>query len=160
MVWQWDFEARCPAVMAPPSMRDMAYSRAQVDRDGRRSGWGWFLAWLAVGVCVAAGLAAILSVGLVFLVLAAAAAGLLLWKGPRNAVVGSLTGLALPLLYLAYLNRGGPGTVCRSSSGGQTCTDEYTPLPFLIGGVLVFFAGFVIFLVIERRGQGARPPWV
>ncbi|MDQ0931447.1 xanthine/uracil/vitamin C permease (AzgA family) [Streptomyces turgidiscabies] len=141
-------------------MRDMAYTRAEVDRAGRGAGWGWFLAWLAVGVCVAAGLAAILSVGLVFLVLAAAAAGLLLRKGPRNAVVGALTGLALPLFYLAYLNRGGPGTVCRSSSGGQTCTDEYTPLPFLIGGVLVFFAGFVIFLMIERRGRGARSPRV
>ena len=136
----------------------MADKREHVDSESRGTGWGWFLAWFAVGACVAAGLAAILSVGLVFLVLAAAAAGLLLWKGPRNAVVGGLAGLALPLFYIAYLNRGGPGNVCRSSSGGQTCTDEYTPIPFLVGGVLVFVAGFVIFLVIERAGRGTRPP--
>ncbi|WP_405815937.1 hypothetical protein OG241_15415 [Streptomyces sp. NBC_01390] len=124
----------------------------------RRSGWGWFLAWFAVGACLATGLAAILSVGLVFLVVGAVAAGLLLRKGPQNAAVGGLAGLALPLFYLAYLNRGGPGNVCSSSSGGQTCVDEYTPVPFLIGGALVLAAGFVIFLLLERGGRGARPP--
>jgi hypothetical protein len=139
-------------------MRDMAFNRAHTDRQGRWTGWGWFFAWFGVGACVAVGLAAILSVGLVFLVLAAAAAGLLLWKGPRNAVVGGLAGLALPLFYLAYLNRGGPGNVCRSSAGGQTCTDEYTPIPFLAGGALMLVAGFVIFFMIERGGRGTRPP--
>ncbi|MGW0583872.1 hypothetical protein ACWD25_50020 [Streptomyces sp. NPDC002920] len=134
----------------------MAYKRARAEREGRRAAWGWFLAWFAVGACVAAGFAAVLSVGPVLLVLAAAAAGLLLWKGPRRAVVGGLAGLALPLFYVAYLNRGGPGDVCRSVSGGQTCTDEYAPLPFLVGGVLLLAAGFAIFLVIERSGRGAR----
>ncbi|MEH0422706.1 hypothetical protein [Streptomyces sp. B21-083] len=129
-----------------------------MDSERRRSGWGWFLAWFAVGACLAVGLAAILTVGLVFLVLAAVGAVLLLRKGPRNAAVGGLAGLALPLFYLAYLNRGGPGNVCSSSSGGQTCIDEYTPVPFLIGGALVFVAGFVIFLMTERGGRGVRPP--
>ncbi|MEU6226780.1 hypothetical protein [Streptomyces sp. NPDC047042] len=125
---------------------------------GRGTGWAWFLAWFAVGACVAAGFAAILTVGLVFLVVAAAGAGLLLRKGPMNAAAGALSGLALPLFYLAYLNRGGPGTVCSSSPGEQTCTDEYTPVPFLVGGVLLFVAGFVIFLVIERATRKAPAP--
>ncbi|MDX3453652.1 hypothetical protein PV396_17115 [Streptomyces sp. ME02-8801-2C] len=139
----------------------MTYNGVHADSAGsagRRTGWGWFLAWFGVGACVAAGLAAILTVGLVFLVVAAAGAGLLLRKGPRNAAAGALSGLALPLFYLAYLNRGGPGTVCRSSSGGQTCTDEYTPVPFLVGGVLLFVAGFVIFLVIERATRKEPVP--
>ncbi|WP_329277865.1 hypothetical protein [Streptomyces sp. NBC_01451] len=133
----------------------MTYNGAHEDSEGSGTGrgWGWFLAWFAVGACVAAGLAAVLTVGPVLLVPAAVAGGLLLRKGPRNAVVGGLTGLALPLFCLAYLNRGGPGDVCRSSSGGQTCTEEYTPLPFLVGGVLLFVAGFVIFLMI---GRGTR----
>ncbi|NEA62090.1 hypothetical protein G3I56_05725 [Streptomyces sp. SID12488] len=138
----------------------MTYNGAHVDSEGCRTktGWGWFVAWFAVGACLVAGLAAILTVGLGFLVLATVAAGLLLWKGPRNAVVGGLAGLALPLFYIAYLNRGGPGNVCRSSSGGQTCTDEYTPIPFLVGGVLVFVAGFVIFLLLERGARNAPAP--
>ncbi|KUO13171.1 hypothetical protein [Streptomyces sp. DSM 15324] len=134
----------------------MAYTRSQAERAGRRAGWGWFLAWFAVGACAAAGFAALLSVGVVLLVLAAVAAGLLLWKGPGRAVLGGLAGLALPLFHVAYLNRGGPGNVCRSVPGGQTCTDEYAPLPFLVGGALLLAAGFVIFLVIERSGRGPR----
>ncbi|WP_327694420.1 hypothetical protein [Streptomyces sp. NBC_00459] len=136
----------------------MTHNGAHEDSEDRRTGWGWFLAWFAVGACVAAGLAAILTVGPVLLGLAAVAAWLLLRKGPRNAVAGGLAGLALPLFHLAYLNRGGPGEVCRSSSGGQTCTEEYTPIPFLVGGVLLFVAGFVIFLVIGRGTRKAPAP--
>lgn len=122
---------------------------------GRVVNWGWFLGWLVLGACVAVGLAAILTVGLVLLLLAAVAAGFLLRKGPRNAIAGSLTGLALPLFYLAYLNRSGPGTVCHATSGGQTCTDEYTPIPFLVCGVILFAAGFLIFIMLDRRSSSA-----
>lgn len=93
--------------------------KASAVLDDRASEWGWFLAWLAVGGCVALGLAALLSVGLVLIVLGALAAVFLLRKGHRNAVVGGITGLSLPLFYLAYLNRGGPGNVCRATAGGD-----------------------------------------
>ena len=86
--------------------------------------WGWFLAWLLVGACAGVGLAAILTVGAAFLVLAAVAAVLLIRKGPGRAAVGAVAGLALPAFYLAYLNRGGPGEVCRTVTGGQSCTDD------------------------------------
>ncbi|MFB0620019.1 hypothetical protein [Streptomyces sp. AGS-58] len=118
--------------------------------------WGWFLAWLAVGGCLALGLAALLSVGVVLVVLAAAAAVFLFRRGHRSAVVGSLAGLALPLFYLAYLNRGGPGDVCHTTASGQTCTDEYAPVPFLVAGALLFAAGFLAFLVLDRRHRGTN----
>ncbi|MDX3804761.1 hypothetical protein [Streptomyces sp. AK04-3B] len=115
--------------------------------------WGWFLGWLVLGACAAVGLAAILSVGLVLLLLAALAAGFLLWKGPRNAIAGSLTGLAVPLFYIAYLNRSGPGTVCHATATVQTCTDQYSPIPFLVCGGILFCAGFLIFILLDRRGR-------
>ncbi|MFI9569176.1 hypothetical protein [Streptomyces rishiriensis] len=118
---------------------------------GHAVAWGWFLGWLAVGACAGAGLAALLSVGVVLLLLAAVAAGLLLWRSPRNAIVGLLAGLSVPLFYIAYLNRSGPGNVCRTVADGQTCTDEYAPVPFLAGGVVLFCAGFLIFLVLQHR---------
>ncbi|UXY27191.1 hypothetical protein [Streptomyces sp. HUAS TT20] len=124
------------------------------DRHG--SEWGWFLAWLAVGGCLALGLVALLSVGVVLIALAAAAAVFLLRKGHRTAVVGGLTGLALPLFYVAYLNRGGPGNVCHATAGGSTCTDEFAPVPFLAAGALLFAAGFVIFLVLDHRHRGTH----
>ena len=119
----------------------------------RTAGWGWFLAWLLVGACAGVGLAAILTVGVAFLALAAVAAVPLIRRGPRRAVVGLVSGLALPAFYLAYLNRGGPGEVCHAVSGGQSCTDEYTPVPFLAVGALLLVAGLVIHATADRRGR-------
>lgn len=127
--------------------------KAAVAQEGHASEWLWFLGWLAVGGCLALGLAALLTVGVVLIAVAAVGAFLLLRKGHRNAVVGSVAGLALPLFYLAYLNRGGPGTVCRATVAGQTCTDEYTPVPFLAVGVVLFAAGFLVFRMLDRRGR-------
>ncbi|MCS0603377.1 hypothetical protein NX794_19470 [Streptomyces sp. LP11] len=129
---------------------------AERGRRGRRAGgWGWFLGWLAVGACGATGLATVVSAGLALALVAAGAAGLLVWRGPRNAIAGLATGLAVPLLYLAYLNRGGPGTVCHAVPGGQTCTDEYTPVPFLAIGCVLFCAGFLLFATLGRRADTA-----
>ncbi len=123
------------------------------DSPDRTAGWGWFLAWLLVGACGGIGLAALLTVGAVFVVLAVAAAVLLLRKGPRHAVVGAVSGLALPLFYLAYLNRGGPGEVCHAVTGGQSCTEEYTPVPFLVAGALLLAVGLVLHAMAGRHGS-------
>lgn len=128
------------------------------DGTDRTAGWGWFGAWLLVGACAGIGLAAILTVGAAFVVLAGVAAVFLLRKGPRHAVLGGVSGVALPLFYLAYLNRGGPGEVCRTVSGGQTCTEEYTPVPFLVVGLLLLVAGVVVHLVADRRVRAHRAP--
>ncbi|MEU8469252.1 hypothetical protein AB0F30_15265 [Streptomyces sp. NPDC029006] len=119
------------------------------NRPGAR--WGWFLAWLAVGACLALGVAALLSVGVVLIALAVATAVFLLRRGHRSAAAGGLAGLALPLFLLAYLNRGGPGSVCRTTAVAQTCTDEYAPVPFLAGGALLLAAGVLVFLLLDRR---------
>ncbi|MGW7426414.1 hypothetical protein ACWGJB_41630 [Streptomyces sp. NPDC054813] len=95
-----------------------------------------------------------LTVGIALIALAAVAAVFLLRMGPRAAIVGGVAGLALPAFYLAYLNRGGPGNVCHATAGGSTCTDEYAPVPFLVVGALLFVAGFLIFLMLERRHRG------
>ncbi|MGY9067455.1 hypothetical protein [Streptomyces sp. CAS3] len=116
----------------------------------RGAPWGWFLAWGAVGACAALGLAALLSVG-VLLLAAAVAAVLLLRKGHRITALGALAGPALPLLYLAYSNRGGPGSVCRSTATETICTDEFAPLPFLLTGVLLLAASVLVFSVLDRR---------
>jgi hypothetical protein len=123
---------------------------------GPAVGWAWFAGWLVLGACAGVGLAAILTVGIALLVPAAVGAAVLLWRGPRNAVVGLSAGLAVPLFYIAYLNRGGPGNVCRTVAGGQSCTDEYTPIPFLVAGVVLAAAGFLLFVVLGRKSRTSR----
>ncbi|MFC9279172.1 hypothetical protein [Streptomyces collinus] len=131
----------------------MVDRKANAGPSGRAGdwGWGWFLGWFVLGACAAVGLATVVTAGLLLVLLAAAVASLLLRKGPTNAMAGLPSGIALPVLYIAYLNRSGPGTVCDAVPGGQTCTDEYTPIPFLIVGVLLLCTGFLMFTVLHRR---------
>ncbi|MFJ6544450.1 hypothetical protein ACIQMP_27890 [Streptomyces sp. NPDC091385] len=130
--------------------------KADAVRNDQNSEWGWFLGWLAVGGCLALGLAALLSVGVALIAVGALGAVLLLRKGHRNALMGAIAGLGLPLFYLAYLNWDGPGDVCHSAAGSSTCTQEYAPQPFLIVGALLIVAGVLAFLVLDRRRRGVR----
>jgi hypothetical protein len=154
MVRQWSAVVHCGIVMTLPSMSGMA----DMSKDDSAARWGWFLAWLLVGACGGIGVAAILTVGVLFVLLAAAVAVFLLRKGPRGAVVGGVSGLALPLCYLAYLNRSGPGDVCRSVAGGQTCVEEYAPVPFLLVGLLLVAAGLVVHAATGRRTRAHHMP--
>jgi hypothetical protein len=126
------------------------------------SSWLWFGAWALVGGGYALALATLLSIGVFVLALTLAATVLLASR--RGSVVGlpgALSGPALPLLWIAYLNRGGPGTVCSGTAESSSCTDEWNPWLFLGPGVLLLIAGVVLFLVVRRRmpatsGTGAR----
>jgi hypothetical protein len=70
-----------------------------------------FLAWPAVGAVL---------LGLFIL---------LKWGGDRRSSVGLISSIGLPLLYVAFLNRDGPGTICSSDgNGGQQCMDEWSPM--------------------------------
>lgn len=102
--------------------------------------WWSFLAWPIVGAALAVSVLGAMTIGI--FVLPFALMGLLAmlrWGGNHKSRVGLLSGVGLPFIYIAYLNRGGPGMVCGPyRNGGQECMQEYSPWPFLfIGGVLV-----------------------
>ena len=74
------------------------------------------------------------------------------WPRARNrTAAGLLSGLGLVPLFVAYLNRGGPGTVCVSTATSQSCTQEWSPWPWAGAGLALVTAGFVIFLMLRRR---------
>ena len=76
---------------------------------------------------------------------------LLKWGGDRRSCVGLISGLGLPLLYVAFLNRDGPGTICSSyGNGGQRCVDEWSPWPWLLIGSALLATGIVLFLRLRR----------
>jgi hypothetical protein len=81
-----------------------------------------------------------------------AAVGLARQPTARPLWPAALFGAGLPLLFVAYLNREGPGEVCHAIAGGESCTQEFNPLPWLVAGALVI-AVAVLFLRRSLRQQ-------
>lgn len=110
--------------------------------------WWTFFAWPVVGAALAVSVLGAMTIGLFVLPFAIAGLlALLKWGGNRKSGVGVISGLGLPFLYIAYLNRGGPGMVCgATSNGGQECTQEWSPWPWLIIGVVLVALGVTLFI--------------
>lgn len=107
--------------------------------------------WACIGAGYAFGALSMLTIGL-----AVVAASLLAtlaaarWLRGAGGLSGLLCGVALPLLYVALLNRQGPGEVCTSSAGGTTCTDERSPWPWLAAGLLLIAVALAVFARCRR----------
>jgi hypothetical protein len=99
--------------------------------------------WLLVGAILGLGTASILTIGIFVLPfgIALGVVGALVPKLRNRSVLAVVAGAAPPLLYVAWLNRSGPGTVCDST--GETCTDEWSPWPFVVLATLFLAAPFV-----------------
>jgi hypothetical protein len=125
-----------------------------------RRGSSWFIAWMFVGAGYSFGVLALLSIGLYVLVVTVAATVFLATRtGSRVGLPGLISGLSLPLFYVAYLNRSGPGTVCTSTATSQSCGDEWSPWPWLLIGIVLLVGGFVWYAMASRRRDAAlRPP--
>lgn len=121
---------------------------------GPRSGWLWFSAWVLVGATYGVALVGALTIGLYVLPIAIALTALSAKARPSSSTLsGLLPGLGLPFLFIAFLNRSGPGTSCTQTGTGQECTDLYSPwLPLTIAIVLVA-AGLVIYRAAVRSSS-------
>jgi hypothetical protein len=114
----------------------------------------WFTAWLLVGAGYALSLVGIASIGLFILPLPVLATVLLIRRQPTTSgLPGLISGLGVPLLYVAYLNRAGPGTICTTVTGGQECNDEWSPWPWLAVGVILLILGVAAFVGRQRRAR-------
>jgi hypothetical protein len=124
---------------------------------GSSNGRVWFAVWVVLAAGWMVAVLGVMSIGMYLVpplgVLTIVAVG---QEGGRRAWAGAISGAGLPLLYVAYLNRGGPATVCHSTAIRETCTEEFSPWPFLVLGVLAVVAG----ALVQRarcRGAGAIP---
>jgi hypothetical protein len=116
----------------------MKVVRSSAQRSGR---WAWFIAWALLGSAAALGA---VSFG-PFLLLPAAALGLSLWSRPgaRRSAFGLLTGAGALLLYVAWVQRDGPGTTCWHTATASGCDQHLNPLPWLVAGAALVVAGFL-----------------
>jgi len=105
------------------------------------AGCGWFWVWALLG-CVAA-LGAV-SLGLLLLAPVAGAGALMAGRPTiRRSAFGLLSGVGALLLYVAWVQRAGPGTSCWQTATASGCDQHLNPLPWLIAGIATFIGGIV-----------------
>jgi hypothetical protein len=123
-----------------------------------RRGVVWFIAWMLTGVGYALGFLSALSIG-PYVLLITVVATIVLGTRPRTRVglPGLVSGLSLPLFYVAFLNRSGPGTICTSTATIHSCVDEWSPWPWFVIGIVLLVSGCVWFAKASR-GQGIADP--
>lgn len=112
-----------------------------------RTDWSWFLVWLLLGAAAALGA---VSLGPLLLV-PVAVVGVLLASRPeaRGSAFGLLSGVGVLLVYVAWVQREGPGTTCWQTATASGCDQHLDPLPWLVAGTVLFVVG--LFAHARRR---------
>jgi hypothetical protein len=90
----------------------------------------WFWMWAVVGATAALGL---ISLGPLALVVPAiiAAAAMARIPSVRRSALGLLAGAGFLPLFVAYVQREGPGTTCWHTATASGCDQHLNPLPWL-----------------------------
>lgn len=144
--------------MTPDAPPDAAPSAAAPPADARGRNWGWFCAWALVGALYCLALLAAMTIGIFIVPFAVVLTVVLSHRpGSRAGLGGLVSGAALPVAYVAFLNRNGPGTICRTfenaSGGGESCTQEWSPWPFVAAALALAIAGVIVFARAEGRAH-------
>ena len=113
----------------------------------RRTRYATFAAWTAVGAGACLALLTVLTIGLPVLVGVLIAGALLVRRAGtmEHGVTGLMSGAGLLLVFIAYLNRHGPGEYCETTATEQHCTSEWSPWPWLVVGLVLVAGGALLF---------------
>jgi hypothetical protein len=113
--------------------------------------WVWFAVWTAVGAALAFSIVDGLAFGLFVFPFAVAAAVLLIVRDRfGRSAWGVLCGVGLLSLYVAWVQRRGPGTVTWHTATASGATTFMDPRPWLVGGVLLIAVSVTAFLWHRR----------
>jgi hypothetical protein len=120
---------------------------------------GWFAGWVVVGAGFSFGLIGIASIGVLVLPVAGLGAAVLARRRePGLGISGLVGGLGVAPLYVAYLNRDGPGTICRVTGTSTACEDQWSPWPWVGAGVVLVAVGIVWFVLARGDRHGSPRP--
>jgi hypothetical protein len=97
--------------------------------------------WALLGCIAALGF---VSLGVLVLAPVAVVGGLMASRPViRRSAFGLLTGAGALLLYVAWLQRAGPGTTCWHTTTATGCDEHLNPLPWLLAGIATFVGGII-----------------
>lgn len=138
----------------------MRAADATMGEDGRmdRRAYTWwaFGLWCVTGAGLCLGVLSILTIGFAVLFVTLVVCGFLLWRvGFGPAITGIISGAAAPVLFVAWTNRDGPGSHCTVTGTSSSCTDEWSPWPFVVVAVAMLVAGVTSFVRLRRAQSRA-----
>ena len=70
----------------------------------------------------------------------------------RRSPFGLLAGAGLVFLFIAYVQRGGPGTTCWHTATATGCDEHLNPIPWLVTGLLLVLSA----ILLHNRRTGGR----
>ena len=117
--------------------------------DTRLSQLPWFVAWVVVGVGLGLGVSVLGVFAAPVALLAAVVLSVRHHAG--RAALGVLVGVGLLLLYVAYVQRKGPGTVTWHTATASGSDQYLDPRPWLVAGLLLVVGGVVAYAWRGRR---------
>lgn len=112
-----------------------------------------FLGWTLPGIVFCVALLTPFTIGLAALALAGLLVLALMLSGwyRDGSPAGLVSGAGPVLLYVAWLNRRGPGSICTTThSGGGQCLDEWSPWPWLAAGLALTLLGLALRRSLRR----------
>jgi hypothetical protein len=124
----------------------------------RSDTWGGFCLWALFGAALAVGFAIVGSpiLGSLVVLLVLVGVGLLVSRlSLRGSAFGVLSGAGAVSLYVAFVQRRGPGTVCWHTATASGCDQYANPWPWLVAGAVLLLAG-VIPYARQRRSASWR----
>lgn len=111
-------------------------------------------AWLVAGGVITFFGLSLPTVGLAVLAIAIVAAALTNWNW---ALPWLLVGTTLPVLWIAWKNRGGPGEDCFVTPSMSGCRELLDPLPWFASGlVLLALSAGMLLLGLKRAQERER----
>lgn len=117
-------------------------------RRAHTAGCAGFWSWAILGAAAAV---SVLIFGVPALAVFGLAGALLASRRRLGRVtLGFVSGMGAPLLYVAWLNRSGPGMTCWQTATATGCDQHLDPLPWLLIGMALFIGGVVAY---ARRGS-------
>lgn len=114
------------------------------------------IAWVIAGAGFVFSFLAILSIGIFILPIAVLACVYAAVRSQGRGLRLLLTGAGLPVLWIAWLNRHGPGDYCITTAHSMSCEEMWNPWPWLACGVAPIVVGSVPRPASRGRRQGAE----
>lgn len=120
-----------------------------------RTTWASRCYWLIAGLLWGFTLAGMLTIGVYLLPLAALCTliGVLVPRFRGPAAFWMLSGVGVVPLHIAWLNRFGPGEHCETTPMTVSCTEMWSPWPFVAVGLLMVVAGIGLDLGTRPRSR-------